>query len=312
MKVRMQKISFVIPCYNSEASLASTVREIVIVCESLTGYSYEIVLVNDGSKDNTFNVIEKLCSSNKKIKGINLSKNFGQANATLAGLGNVSGDFIVYSDDDGQTPVDELEKLLDKMHEGFDVVFARFSEKKNSYFQNFGTSLNNFMAKILIGKPDHLHMGNFWVSRKFIIDEIIKNSNPFPYIGGLFLKTTANIGQVPTSHRKRQTGNSNYTLKKMISLWLNGFTAFSVMPLRGAAIIGFLNASVGFVYAIYIIISKIIYPNIPVGYSSIMSAILFIGGMIMFMLGLIGEYVGRIYLNINKIPQYVIKEKMNS
>lgn len=308
----MKKISFVIPCYYSSQTLGDTVQEIVEVVNLQDSYDYEIVLVNDGSQDNTFKVIERLCASNNKIKGINLAKNFGQANATLAALANATGELIVYSDDDGQSPVDEVWKLIDKINEGYDIVFAKFKVKKNSLFQNFGSEINNIMASLLIGKPKNLHMGNFWVARKYIIDEVIKCRNPYPYIGGLFLKATSNISDVLTGHRERSVGKSNYTFLKMLSLWLNGFTAFSVMPLRFATVLGGSCSILGFAYILIIIVLKVKHPNMPVGYSSIMSTLLFVGGMIMLMLGVIGEYVGRIYINMNKIPQYVVSKKINS
>lgn len=308
----MNKISVVIPCYNSENTLHDVVCETIRTLDGLTDFScYEIILVNDYSKDFTFNTIRDLCNNNKKIIGINLSKNFGQPSATLAGFSVASGDVIVYSDDDGQTPINELPKLLNKLNEGFDMVFAKFTEYKLSPLQKLGSKINNSMSSYLIGKPKHIHMGSFYVCKNFIIKESLKCNNPFPYLAGIVLGITMNMASVPTSHRKRTHGKSNYTIKKLTSLWLNGFTAFSVKPLRIASIVGFLTALIGFIFIIAIIYNKIKYPTVPAGYSSIISAIFFIGGMIMLMLGLIGEYVGRIYLNINKKPQYVIKEKIN-
>lgn len=304
------KISVVIPCYRSQSMLHTVVNETINVLNQRDSIDYEIILVNDGSPDDTFEAIKHLCK-NEKIKGVDLARNFGQASATLAGFAQVSGDIVVYSDDDGQTPIDFLWALVDKLSEGHDVVFARFLEKKNSIFQNFGSKLNNVMASYLIGKPKHLHFGNFWVCRRFVIDEAIKCKNPYPYIGGLFVKTTQNMTEVQTTHRTRLHGKSNYSIKKMISLWLNGFTAFSVKPLRVATFFGMAIATVGFLYAVYISIMKFIYPEIPAGYSSLMATLLILGGMIMFMLGVIGEYVGRIYMNVNRVPQYVVREMVN-
>lgn len=307
----MKKISFVIPCYNSELSLETVVKEIKGVISTRKEYDYEIILVNDCSSDNTIQVIKKLCSDDKKMKGINLSRNFGQPSATLAGLSIVEGDIVAYSDDDGQTPINELFKLIDKLEEGFDIVFGKFKEKKNSLLQNIGSKLNDIMASYLIGKPRNLHFGNFWVCKKYIATESIPCKNPYPYLGGIFLNITKNMTCVPTHHRKRLVGKTTYTFKKMVSLWLNGFTAFSVKPLRIASTIGLITALMGFIFMVNIIANKILHPLIPLGYSSIMSVLLFIGGLIMIMLGLIGEYVGRIYMNINNNPQYIIKEFIN-
>lgn len=304
------KISLVIPCYHSQHTLPRVVEEAISVFQQRPGVDYEIILVNDGSSDDTFEIIKRLCR-NVRIKGINLARNFGQPCASLAGFAHVTGSIIVYSDDDGQTPFDALWSLIDKLNEGHDIVFAKFSQKKNSWIQNMGSKINNIMANYLIGKPKHIHFGNFWVCRRFVIDEAVKCKNPYPYIGGLFAKTTHNMTEVSTGHRERLQGKSNYTFKKMLSLWLNGFTAFSVKPLRIATILGVICSTLGFFYTIFIIFQKIIHPEISAGYTSLMACQLFIGGIIMFMLGLIGEYVGRIYININYLPQYVVRDTMN-
>lgn len=304
------KISVIIPCYYSTQSLSHVVEESLSILIRKPQYDYEIILVNDGSEDDTYRTIIEL-AENPKVKGINLSRNFGQPSATMAGFAHCTGDIIVYSDDDGQTPIDSLWALIDELDKGYDIVFADFVKKKNSLFQNFGTKVNNLMAYFLIGKPKHLHFGNFWVCKRFVIDEVLKCKNPYPYLGGLFVKTTLNMGQVTTSHRDRLYGKTTYTFTKMLSLWLNGFTAFSVKPLRLASLTGVLCAGIGFVYGVKVIVDKFIYPEILVGYSSLMAVILFIGGILMLLLGLIGEYVGRIYMNINSIPQYVVRDKVN-
>lgn len=305
------KLSFVIPCYNSENTVKTVVEEIIETVNKLQGYDYEIILVNDYSKDKTLQVIRDICLQNKKVIGINLSMNFGQHSAMQAGYSFVSGDYVIHSDDDGQTPINELPKLLQKFEEGFDMVCAKYQVKHNSIIQNIGTKLNNMMAYYLIDKPKNVHFSNFWICKSFIVKESIKSKNPYPYLAGIFLGITKNIAMVPAIHRERISGKTNYSFKKMISLWLNGFTAFSIKPLRIASLIGFTTAMFGFIYIIILIINKIYYPEIPIGYSSIMSALLFIGGMIMMMLGLIGEYIGRVYINLNNKPQFVIKETLN-
>ncbi len=303
------KISIVIPCYKSTKSLPSVVFEIIKTFRSREIVDYEIILVNDGSSDDTYSTIKELSSKNDKIKGISLAKNFGQASAMIAGYHHVTGDYVVHIDDDGQSPVNNLWKLVDKLEEGFDLVFSQYSKKKNSLMQKIGTGINNWMASYLIDKPKDLYFGNFWICRKFVINEVIKCKNPYPYIAGFFLKTTFNMTGLKMEQRERMHGKTNYTFKKMLSLWLNGFTAFSIKPLRIATGFGFICSITGFIAMTYTIILKIQYPEIPAGYSSVIATILFIGGMLMFMLGMIGEYVGRIYLNINQIPQFVIREK---
>lgn len=306
------KISVVIPCYKSQEYIEGIVFEIQSVLRERPQYNYEIILVNDGSPDNTFNVIKKICKNDITVKALNLSRNFGQANAMMAGYNYISGEIIVHSDDDGQTPVNFLWNLVDELETGYDIVFAKFIKKENSIIQNFGSKLNNLMSEILIGKPKNLHLGNFWVCRKYVIEEIRKNQNPFPYIGGMFMKTTLNISQVETIHRPRKYGKSTYSFLKMCGLWYNGFTAFSIIPLRIASFLGITTALAGFAHACYLIIQKIMHDTVPEGYTSIATILLLVSGIIMILLGIIGEYIGRIYININKVPQYIVREEINT
>lgn len=307
----MNLISFVIPCYNSSKTIASVVDEIKSIVGTLKAYEYEIVLVNDGSADNVFDVIKDMCAGDKRIKGIDFSKNFGQGSAIMAGLNYVSGDIVTILDDDGQSPVEALPKMLEKLQEGYDAVYGRYGEVEQSPFRNLTSKINGFMTNILLEKPKDLYLSSFFVCKRYIIDEIIKYQNPFPAMYGLVLRTTKNIANVPVSHRKRQYGKSNYNLVKLLSLWLNGFTAFSIKPLRIASVTGAGCTAIGGICGLYIVIRRILNPDILAGYSSLMAILLFIGGMIMLMLGLIGEYIGRIYICISSSPQYVIRQVVN-
>ncbi len=307
----MKKLSFVIPCYRSEKTLPHVVREIQEKMREMDRYEYEIVLVNDCSPDNTFEVIRALCMENKNIIGIDLARNFGQHAALMAGLRQTSGDYVVCLDDDGQTPPGEVDKLLDKLDEGYDAVYARYDHKKHSAFRNFGSGINEQMTKIMLGKPKELQVSSYFAVRRFVVDDMVRYENSYPYVIGLVLRSTSKIANVSVNHREREEGASGYTLKKLIGLWFNGFTAFSVKPLRIATALGAVSAVMGFVYGIYTIIKRLLNPDVPLGFSSTMAAIVFFGGMIMLMLGLIGEYIGRIYISLNNSPQYVIREKIN-
>lgn len=312
---KKEKVSFVIPCYNSTNTVARVVDEIK---EVMTGpmamYEYEIILVNDGSPDKTtFNAIEEIVKKEKHIKGIDLSRNFGQPSAVMAGLNNASGDYVVCGDDDGQTPFLELPKLFAKIEEGYDVVEARYAvRERRSLFRKCGTFLNESMATWLIAKPKGLELTTYWVVRKYVADEMVMYRNPYPYLGGLMMRTTQNVCNVDVMHRERLSGKSGYSLKKMIELWLNGFTSFSVKPLRLMSWIGMLIAVGGFLFGVYIIINKLLNPNVNAGYSSIMSLMLFMFGVLFFFMGMLGEYVGRIYISLNRAPQFVIKNYMES
>ena len=303
-------VSFVIPCYRSEQTLESVINEIDETMAKQGGYDYEIILVNDGSPDNTWDKIREIAGkrTDNKVLGINFAKNFGQHAALMAGLKATKGDYVVCLDDDGQTPADEVYKLLDALKNGADAVYARYGHKQHNVFRNFGTAMNEWMASVMLGKPRELFVSSYFAVRRFVVDEMVKYDSSYPYVIGLVLRTTKNIVNVDVNHRKREVGTSGYTFVKLLGLWINGFTAFSIKPLRIATLSGSAFACFGFIYGIYTVIKKFVNPNVPVGFSAMMSAIMFIGGMLMLMLGMVGEYIGRIYISQNKNPQYVIRE----
>ena len=303
-------ISFVIPCYRSSQTLPGVIQEIKDTMKTLKNYEYEIVLVNDSSPDDTFCVITGLCRENDNITGINLARNFGQHAALMAGFHYVKGDVVVCLDDDGQTPACEVGRLLAGIEEGADVVYAKYNHKHHSGFRNFGSHVNEVMTRIMLGKPKDLYVSSYFAAKRFVVDEMIRYEYAYPYVIGLVLRTTKNIVNVEIDHRDRQAGESGYTLKKLLGLWFNGFTAFSVKPLRVATVPGTICALCGFAYGIYTIIKKIFIqpPDLVIGFSALMSVIVFMGGMLMLMLGLVGEYMGRMYVSMNNSPQYVIRE----
>ena len=303
------KLSFVIPCYRSENTIETVVQEIRETVATRPGTDYEIVLVNDCSPDNVWQVIKKLAAADNKIKGICLAKNFGQHSALMAGYGHATGDYIISLDDDGQTPASESFKLVDKLEEGYDVVYGYYQHSAQHLFRRFGTWVNKKMAEAIIGQPKTLRTTSFFIMRKFIVDEIVRYPNPFAYISGLVFRATKSLGNVEVQHRRRLEGRSGYTLAGLIGLWINGFTAFSVKPLRAATFIGILCALLGFGSGLFVVYKKLMFPEVPVGYTSMLATLLFVGGMIMLLLGLIGEYVGRIYISINQSPQYVVRER---
>lgn len=306
-----KKVSFVIPCYRSEKTLEHVVAEIRNKMKELTAYSYEIILVNDCSPDGTMSVVRRLCESDERIKGISFARNFGQHAALMAGLRQSRGDYVVCLDDDGQTPADEVDKLLTKLDEGFDAVYAKYEHKQHSAFRNLGSHVNELMLRVMLEKPRELYVSSYFAVRRFVVEDMIRYENSYPYVIGLVLRATKNITNVIVQHREREEGMSGYTLKKLLHLWFNGFTAFSVKPLRIATTIGGFSACAGFLYGVYTIVKRLVNPAVPMGFSALMSALVFFGGMIMIMLGLIGEYIGRIYISMNNSPQYVIRERMN-
>lgn len=307
----MEKISFVVPCYRSENTITSVVEEVKTEMAAHPDYDYEIVLVNDNSPDNVWDVITKLSESDKRIKAIRLLRNFGQHSALMAGYGVCTGDYVVTIDDDGQTPVDQTFILMDKLLEGFDVVYGKYEKRKDNLFRKIGTGINNWMSKTLLGKPKDLHLTSFFVARAKIIKEICIYKNGFPYIWGLVLRTTKSIANATIQHKERIEGESGYTLGKLLNLWMNGFTAFSVKPLRISATVGVISSALGLLGIIYVVVDKIIHPEVAAGFSSLMAVLLLIGGLLLLSMGLIGEYVGRIYMCINATPQYIVRDTIN-
>lgn len=303
-------ISFVIPCYRSAATLPGVIREIQESMKTIDSYTYEIILVNDCSPDDTFETIRRLCEENENITGINLAKNFGQHSALMAGFHHVRGSLIVCLDDDGQTPACEVGKLIAGIEEGADVVYAKYIHKHHSGFRNFGSHINELMTRVMLGKPKNLYLSSYFAARRFVVEEMLRYEYAYPYVIGLVLRTTKNIANVEVNHRDRKAGESGYTLGKLLALWFNGFTAFSVKPLRIATVAGTICALCGFAYGIYTIIKKIFIqpPDLVIGFSALMSVIVFMGGMLMLMMGLVGEYMGRMYISMNNSPQFVIRE----
>ena len=302
----MKLVSFVIPCYRSAGTISAVVEEINRSMDMLTDYEHEIILVNDCSPDNTFSVLSALALSDRRITAVDLAKNFGQHAAIMAGLHHSRGDYIVCLDDDGQTPADEVGKLLEKLEEGYDVVYASYGHhKQHSFFRNFGSWLNGKMTEIMLGKPRELSLTSYFAARRFIVEEMLRYEHCFPYVMGLVLRSTKNICNVPVNHRQRQEGHSGYTLSKLLNLWMNGFTSFSIKPLRLATYMGCLTAFAGFIYAIIIVIRYFTIHLAPLGWSSTTALLLILGGIILLVLGLVGEYVGRIFMCVNASPQYV-------
>lgn len=309
----MSLLSFVIPCYRSENTIKRVIEEIITVVSKRPEYDYEIIAVNDCSPDNVYKVLQDIAGNNKKVKVINLAKNMGKHAAVMAGYSVAQGDYIVNLDDDLQSPTPYLWELLEPLEkDGYDVSTANYVEKKESRGKKIGSNINLRMSEIMLEKQKGLRFENFSVMKRFVCQEILNYKNPYPYLEGLILRVTHNIKVVTMEQRERGDENgTGFTFKKSFGLFINGLTAFSVKPLRIASFLGFLFATIGFVYLIVLIIRKIINPIVPMGYSSIMAVILFSSGLIMIILGLIGEYVGRIYICINDSPQYVIKNTIN-
>ena len=300
-------ISFIIPCYKSEHTLENVVDGIENMMSTKPDFESEIVLVNDGSPDNTFATIRKLVDKYDNITGIDFAKNRGQQSAIMAAIKYSKGEIVACCDDDGQTPIDTVFQFIEKMEtEGYDVVCANYVNRgKRSLFRRFGSWLNDQMSIYFLDKPKDVNTSVYFVAKRFVAEEMAKYDNPYPYITGLLLRTTGRIGNVDVEQKSRLAGQSGYNFKRLLSLWVNGITTFSIKPLRLANIIGCLLALIGFVIIIVLVIEKLLNPHVSLGWTSIIATNLLVGGIIMMILGVIGEYIGRIYICLNKTPQYV-------
>lgn len=305
-------VSVCIPCYRSARTLPAVVAEIRREFAAREGYEYRLILVNDGSADDTFDIIRQLCEQDKRIVGIDLSRNYGQAQAKMAALRCARGDALVFMDDDGQHPASGIFRLLEGLAQGNDVAYARFAHKRESMHRRVGSFMHNKLSEWNGVDAKGVRRSAFVAWSRFAYEAAQRYKSPFPSPAGYLARVTSRIVSVEIEHRQRAAGRSGYTLRKLLRLWMDSFTNFSVVPLRFASFIGALCACGGFLWGIFLVIRKLVKPSVQMGYTSTVSVILFIGGIIMLMLGLLGEYVGRIYMTVSGMPQYTIQRTINA
>ncbi len=300
--------SVIIPCYKSSKTIRRVVEETMQEFEKMNRGQIEFVLVDDCSPDDgaTVRELRKLVEEYPCVRAVELAKNSGQHNAQIAALNYARGEFIISMDDDGQTSPTQLPKLLDEMDKGYDIVYAYYPHKEHSGVRNLGSWFNQWSLSILIGKPKDLKTSSFWVIRKFVRDYAIQYQSAYTHIQGVFLRVTRNIASVPVEHFRREVGQSGYTFKKLVQLWAN-IIGFSIVPLRLATFLGYVFSVVGLIGIVVVIIRKIVRPVTAIGWPSTMVAIFFFSGLILLFLGLIGEYIGRIFLGMSNNPQFVVR-----
>lgn len=302
-----EKISVVIPVYNSEATIAELYNRLTSVFKTITD-EFEIIFVDDGSCDRSWQRLNELRNKDIRVKIIQLMRNFSQHNAIMCGFHFVEGEYIITMDDDLQNPPEELPKLISKIKEGYDLVYGEYVSKKHNLFRNIGSSLIQIVYKKVFKVPNNFTA--FRIIRRQQIQGILKYDRNYVFIDGLLSWNTNNIGYIHISHHEREHGKSGYGFKKLLTLSLNMVTNFSIVPLQVASFFGLLFAFLGFIMAIFFFVKKIIF-NIPVaGYTSLIIAITIFAGIQLLTLGLIGEYIGRIHLNINEKPQYEIRKQL--
>jgi glycosyltransferase involved in cell wall biosynthesis len=300
------KIDIVIPVYNSESCLVELSKQL---SEKLENISHRIIYVNDNSPDNSWALLKQFSKNDNNVIAINLAKNFGQDCAIMAGLSHTDGDYIVIMDDDLQHDPAAISFLLDNIIKSKShVTYANFRQKNQSIIKNCGSWLNDKVANIVLKKPHDIYLSPFKILKKSLVDKIIQYDGPYPYIDGLIFRYTTNITQVLVSHHKRFSGKSNYSIAKSISVWLRVLTNFSVIPLRISTYVGIFSSLIGFLLGILFIALHFLEIDSPEGWPSLMVSVLFIGGIQLMGLGIIGEYVGRSYLFQSKEPQFIIDE----
>ena len=301
------KVTVIIPCYRSEKTLVPVIHEIRQELQKRPENQYQIILVNDCSPDGTFGVIRQLAEEDPCIIGLDLARNFGQSNAKMAAVPYVTGDVAVCMDDDGQHPADQIYRLVDKIQEGYDLVYAHFAKQKQNCFRRLASRLNTWLQEKTGAKKKGIYNSPFLAWSSFAIDVLKNYQSPFVSAGSYLMRTTNRVANIEVEQRARMSGHSGYTLKKLLNLWLTEFTNFSLVPLRLSSMIGSLCAACGAVYGLFLIVRKLLFPGILAGYTSVMAVVLLIGGIILLMLGLLGEYVGKLYMIINNLPQYVVR-----
>ena len=308
----MRRISVVVPVYNGAATVPKLIEQLDKYLRPQN--ALELILVNDGStRDNSDEVCEVAAQQNDWIVYIELSTNFGEHNAVMAGLNHCTGDYVVIMDDDLQNPPHEAIRLVDELDRGgYDVVFSCYKKKKHGLSRNLGSSFNNLIASYVLKKPRDLYLSSFKCIRRSVVKQIIKYDGPYPYIDGLILRSTTRYGRLEVEHLSREVGRSGYSLRKLVSLWLNMFTNFSILPLRIASAIGLLLATLSGLAGVVVIIEKIMNPDLPTGWASVFVAILFMSSVQLLAIGLMGEYLGRVLMKLNNIPQFVVRRTIRS
>jgi undecaprenyl-phosphate 4-deoxy-4-formamido-L-arabinose transferase len=300
-------LSIVVPVYRSAQILPRLVEQIHAEMDKEgLGSRFELLLVNDASPDNSWQVIRSLAEKHAFIKGISLRRNFGQHNAIMAGLHYISGDFIILMDDDLQHPPHAIGNMVRALAGGYDVCYTRYLNRQHAVWKKLGSRFNDWAATVLLGKPKGLYLSSFKGLRKEIAREIIQYDGPYAYIDGLIFDVTRSITTIDIQHQARHAGDGNYNLRRSLSLWLKMATSFSVLPLRLATYAGFAFAALSLVMIIFIIVEKFLHPEYPRGWASLIATILFIGGIQTLFIGMIGEYLGRTYLKLNNKPQFVV------
>ena len=305
------EISIVVPVYRSEKILPLLADQVFAAMDAAKlAASFELILVNDASPDGSWDVIQQLAAQHAFVKGICLARNFGQHNATMAGLNHAQGEIVVIMDDDLQHPPQTIMALVGAVRDGYDVCYTRYVNRKHPIWKRVGSWVNDRAASFLLRKPRGLYLSSFKALHRRVAQDVIRYDGPYAYVDGLILDITNHITSVPIEHQARHEGKGNYNLRRSLSLWLKMATSFSIIPLRVASFTGMMLAAVSAIVMIFIIVQKLLHPETPAGWTSLVLTVLFVGGLQLLCLGVIGEYLGRAYLKINHKPQFAVRDRI--
>ncbi len=306
--IESPEYSVVVPVYNSEASLGELCQRISKVFSEIEE-SYEIILVDDSSADNSWQIMKGLKKNDKNIKIIQLMRNFGQHNAIICGFYHVTGKYVITMDDDLQNPPEEMPKLINKIKEGYDVVIGAQEVKKDSIFKSLGSFFIRYLNTKIFNKPKDLKLSSFRIMTRAVVDEIKILKTPYPYISGMMLSLTRNLTNVTVKHDKRKYGSSTYNITKLIKLAFNLIINYSSLPLKFMTFIGIIVSAGSFCIGLYFILKKLIV-GIPVpGWTSVVFLLSFFNGLLLIILSIMGEYLARIINEVSNKQQFVIRDK---
>jgi len=300
------KISVIIPVYNSEATLEELFFRLNHTMIEIVGEDYELIFVNDGSRDNSWEKLQSLAMHNEKITAINLTRNFGQHNAIMCGFSQARGELFVTIDDDLQIPPEEIVKLFNAVKPGIDVVYGVYGNKKHSKFRNIGSEFVQWIYRRTFNMS--IKITSFRIIKKEIIDLMLSYENSFTYIDGLLCWYSSHMKTVEVEHHQREAGKSGYSLSRLILLALNMMTNFSIVPLQMASLFGFLFSVSGFFFGFYFLLKKMLFDINVSGFTSTIVSVTIFSGVQLLTIGMLGEYIGRIHINVSKRPQFAIRK----
>lgn len=299
-------ISVVIPCYRSELTIGKVVDQTRDELVRM-GYGCQFVLVNDCSPDGTYDVLEFLASERPDVQAIDLARNFGQHAAIMCGLHHATGDVVVLMDDDMQTHPSQLEAMIAALTADVDVVFGRYPRRREALWRRFGSAFWRWTMRVMTGCPKGVELSSFVVMRGWVAREMARYSGPYPVVQGLVFRVSSRVANANVAHFERESGTSGYTLRSLVKLWSNVIN-FSMAPLRAATLLGTCMGATGLLAALYLLVRKLVRPDIPVGWSSTMVTLLTCAGLVILSIGVVGEYVGRVFMTANGTPQFVERD----